>query len=302
MISSLFLVAASLVAPTLAQDPNAPSLSFNWTLRPIDAPLDLTTGWVVDASDPTTAKRTDLNGNGNVFEVDFIGSGITFLGSASNYNATDSNGLAAPPAIANIQGDPTWSDSDAERNVMGPASDTVLWQRSMPRFQEYTAHLQVFNGNWTLKGAEIATGMNSSATDLYNVTTRVEKFIGDDGKINPFYNTTGRWEVTPANGDIPTFAKCYDDAITRVDVPAGTAFLVINGTRSLNSRIMYVKFQDEAGDEETSTVNAVFSYITEAVLYIRPIRTDKKYTLILQCVLQGQGEQGLTSITFYEGE
>jgi len=300
MIARLVVLAAALILPALAQDPTAPSLLFNWTLRPVDAPLELRSDWLLSASDPTTARRADTAA---VVRVEYIGSGIAFLGSMSDYASTGSDGLPERAATVYVNGDPTWSDTDPEKYIMGPASDTVLWQRLAPRFQEYSASLQAFVGNWTLKGADIMTGMNSTAASLHDVPIRVEKFVGDDGKLTPFYNTTGRWEVTPASGDIPTFAKCYDDAIARVDIPAGTAYLVINGTRSSNSRTLYLQFQNEAatGYESSVTVDALFPFTTEAVLYIRPIRTDRKYTLVLSCVLSGQGEQGLTSMTFYEG-
>lgn len=251
----------------------------------------------------TSDSNAHRDANAASASVVFVGSGLAFLGQGSNWAGTGSDGLPRPAGIAYVVGDATWADTDAEKNIMQPTSDTVVWQRSTPRFQSYTMSMLAEYGNWTLGGAQVMTGMNSSASSLADVPTRVEKFINDDGKLNSFYNTTGRWEVTPASNNLPVYAMCYDNGIVRVDVPAGTAYILINGTRSLTTGNIYVVFEtDEYGDRTTDVINTHFSLTTEALLYMRPLYPNKKYTLIVTCAFgASQGQQGFTSMTFYEG-
>lgn len=303
--SQLFsrLLAAGLVVQlaAVAEPLYAPPLLFNWTLRNVDAPLRLSGFPLTSPTDPNSPAAKTGSQSGDA-EVAFVGSGISFNGQSSGWETTGSDGLPKEAGFAYVTGDATWDSSN--NKLFKPVSDSVLWARSTPRFMEYTMSIQAFVGNWTLTNVDVMTGMNSSAASLAEVPARVEKFVTDDGKINPFYNTTGNWNVVPASGSLPTQAKCYDDAILRVAIPKGTAYIVVNGTRSTASRNMYFVFEENGDgvDRITDVINAEFPSSTEALLYMRPLNPSNSYVLVMTCVFTGTyGEQGLTSMTFYEG-
>jgi hypothetical protein len=303
-MAALLALVALAAAPTFVAGAElyAPNLKFNWTLRPFDGPLEFT-GW--EPAGNLAGGWVRASGYiGGSAGVEFIGTGLSFNGRGSNWGRTDSNGLPDPAGYAYVTGDPTWANTDTDRGLLQPASDSVLWQRSTPRFQEYKMSIQAFYGNWTFESATVTTGMNASdeVTSLDEVPRTIVNFVGSDGQVNTtFFSTTGRWEVTPASDQLPEHVTCYDDAVVRVHIPPGTGFMVINGTRSTASRTLYLKIApiDDELDQQTYTIDATFGYTTEAVLFILPIDTNTPQLLIMDCVLSGQGQQGLTTITFY---
>lgn len=299
--SSLSLLAGSALLPfaALAEPLYAPSLLFNWTLRNVDAPLQLSRFNLINPNDVNSPAVKESTASA---DVEFIGTGISYNGQSSGWEANGSDGLPRAAGAAYVTGDATWESNNNQ--LFRPMSDSVLWSRSTPRFLLYTMSLQAYYGDWTLTSVDVMTGMNSTASSLAEVPTRVEHFVTDQGKLNSFYNLTGRWDVMPASGGLPEQAKCYDDAVLRVTIPPGTAYIAINGTRSTASRNMYFVFtkNGDENDRETAVIDAVFPSNTEALLYMRPLKPSIKYVLIMNCVFTGTyGEQGLTSMTFYEG-
>lgn len=306
MVTPFHLVAALVAAhAALGAELYAPTLQFNWTLRPFDAPLKLS-GW--SPSDTANIGGTwtlPSTSNTATASVQFIGTALWYNGVGSNWAQTDSNGNAKVAGYASVVGDPSWAATTAETDLLQPASATVLWEHSTPRFQTYTMNIQAVYGSWTLDSAVIATGLNttsSSITSLDDVPRTVVNFVGSDSQVNStFYNLTGRWDVTDAAGSLPQHTTCYDDAVARIALPPGTSFIVINGTRSTASGNLYIKLAPvtDEYDQTTYVVDASFPYTTDAILFVLPIDTAVAQTLILDCVLEAQGQQGLTSITFY---
>lgn len=299
---ALTSVVATFLIAQMAQaaDPSAPNLLFNYTLRPTDAPLELDFGWKAATSDVGGPQQR--TGSYATALVSYIGNGIAFLGKGGDgWSTTGSDGLPQRAGYVIQNNDPSFVPSTQDINA--PSSDTALWQRQAPRFQKYETSIVAINGDWRLDTVTVMTGMQSPATSLSDVPTTVQNFIGDDGKLNPFYNLTGRWEVQAASNGLPQHAMCYDDAVVRISVPAGTAYMMVNGTRDVSSTNMYARvFTEDDSSGNTTVIKTAFTAPTESMFFMTPLDPKTQYLFTILCAFTPSvGQHGFTSMTFYQG-
>jgi hypothetical protein len=239
-------------------------------------------------------------------EVKFMGSAIAIYGSAAVRDPVGPNGTRVPVATVRSPDDPTF-DSTQESMVFDLVSESVLWQRATPRFQDYAMHLSSLPaaGNWTIEKAEVTTGMNTSAASLAQVPVWQEKLINDAGQLNPFYNLTGRWDVIPATDQLPAYAKCFDKATMNVTIPRGTAYMVLNGTRSPTSVYTRMTLEKHGDIGIARTIDYIpdvkWPYETEALFFMRTLNPGDRYSFIFECASISSGQQGLTGMMFYQG-
>lgn len=281
-----------LFAAATAPDPTwLPSLTFNWTLATTDCPVALH-GWVPRGPGPGATMDRDVSGSfaSASLNVEFIGEGVAIKGTSSAWGPTNSG----PGSVTNAD-DPTFNPS--YQPITAPSRSDVLWERHMPRFKEYAISLNAVVGDWTVESVEIMMGIQSDAPDLASVPTRTEQLL-ENGALNYFFTFSGRWTAN----DEGTLV-CYDDAQLAAPVPPGTAFVVINGTRSPSARSFAVKLKGPSfADDLYSILDAEYGYTLDNVLmYMAPINPDLQYHLTFDCVTSSQGENGVRSVTFYEG-
>lgn len=300
-VAATFALLATLVNAQVNLDPKGPSLRFNWTLAVNDVPVELTpspinNGWIQTTNGPFPHQQAAPKNNNYGLNFDFWGEGFEVLGSSPDYwNATDVIGKT----ILYSNSDPTVTGG---KEITAPTSPTIITSLVSPRFQKSDYTLSLGMGTWGLDGVVVRTGMQSDAHDLASARTMVQEFVVN-GTVNPFFNTSGRWEVDqPADG-LPLRATCFEGAKMTFPIPNGASYVVLNGTRDIQSVDAQIHIRDSLEGitrDYIDTLRMRYQNSTTALLYMAPLDPTKSLFFDWDCVTGNtQGTNSLTSITFY---
>lgn len=298
-IALTFSFLTPFIRPVAAAETWNPTLRFNWTLATTDAMVALS-GWVPRGPGAGATMDRDMSGSvaSPSLGIQFVGDGVAFWGTSNGWDSTTRLGPDKNTASVTNSDDPSFNPSYQQINA--PSRPDVLWERNPPRFKAYDISINAYYGNWTLERVEVMTGFQSDKPDLALVPTRTENLVtNNNGSLNPFYNYYGRWLERDAGSGV---AVCYDTAEFMAPVPPGTGYLVINGTRSPAARAFAVKVQGPSSDYLYDIVDSSYtSTIDDSMLWMTPLDPDIRYNLTFDCVSAPEGENGVRSVTFYEG-
>ncbi|KAL1409000.1 hypothetical protein Q8F55_005824 [Vanrija albida] len=298
--ATTFSLLGSLASAQVNLDPEGPSLRFNWTLAVTDVPLELTPGplsyWTQTTSGPYPHMQSGEKNNNYGVDFEFWGEGFEVLGnSPDHWNATDPNGRTR--IYSNVD-----SSIKSGDDILAPVSDTVITSHVSPRFQKAEYSLSLGEGTWGIDGVVLRTGMATDAPDLASARTMVQELVVN-GSVNPFFNTTGRWEVSQAAGDLPLRATCFEGSKMAFAIPHGAAYAVLNGTRDRQSVDAEIRVRDSAAE---ITLDGYYNLrmrarnTTTALVWMAPLDPTKNWLFEWDCVTGNeQGTNSLTSITFY---
>ncbi|KAL1413581.1 hypothetical protein Q8F55_001355 [Vanrija albida] len=286
-----------------------PNLAFNWTFSDLDAQLDWlpddypnttardfawTTGgreagagagsWHSASAVPVAAQENSIGANAPfgpavpALHFRFLGTALYIYGAAHG-----ANGTWAPQTL-------TLGVDQQETDVREPTGPLVASRDDLP-WGYHVCSLFLNYGNLTVERVVVTTGMKTKAPSLDRVSVQTQyALLGDNATVNPFFQLTGRWNVSRGLGGsatapalpYPHITSSNNNSYLQFNIPHNTSYLVVNGTAGPDNGIMFYLWNVSPPlVEQVSGFSAYNAWAAPNVMYAMTLDPGVVYNLTL---------------------